>query len=118
MTLTEQIYAQAVLLTQDAESEKLPMLEILCRSAEISLRYNLREGITPEDCKADFVAAASLYALAALSEMDELAQLSEIQAKDLTLRRGSTDTAACCLRYQAEVMLLPYLKDRFSFMGV
>ncbi len=118
MTLTEQIYAQAVLLTQDAESENLPMLEILCRSAEVSLKQNLRDGITPEDCKADFVAAASLYALAALSEMDELAQLSEIQVKDLTMRRGSTNTAACCLRFQAERMIQPYLKERFQFMGV
>lgn len=118
MTLTEQIYAQALLLTQDAESENLPMLEILCRGAENSLRQNLREGITPEDCKADFVAAASLYALAALSEMDEMAQWEQIQAKDLTLRRGSPDSAACCLRYQAEMMMLPYLKERFSFMGV
>ena len=71
--------------------------------------------IDPQDCKADFVAAASLYALAALSEMDEL---QEIKAGDLTLRHGSADSAACCLRYQAEVVIKPYLKDRFSFAGV
>ena len=118
MTLTEQIYAQALVLIQDSEDDKLPMLEVLCRCAENSLRQMLREGITPEDCKADFVAAASLYALAALSEMDELAQMEQIKAGDLTLRRGSTDSAACCLRYQAEMMMTPYMKDRFSFMGV
>lgn len=118
MTLTEQIYAQALVLIQDSEDDKLPMLEILCRCAENSLRQNLREGIAPDDCKADFVAAASLYALAALSEMDEIAQMEQIKAGDLTLRRGSTDSAACCLRYQAEVMMMPYLKDRFTFMGV
>lgn len=118
MTLTEQIYAQAMVLIQDSEDEKLPMLEILCRCAENSLRMNLREGVSPEDCKADFVAAASLYALAAMSEMDEMAQMEQIKAGDLTLRRGSTDSAACCLRYQAEVMMSPYMKDRFSFVGV
>lgn len=118
MSLTEQIYAQALVLIQDSEDEKLPMLEILCRCAENSLRQNLREGVSPEDCKADFVAAASLYALAAMSEMDELAQMDQIKAGDLTLRRGSTDSAACCLRYQAEVMMSPYMKDRFSFVGV
>ena len=118
MTLTEQIYAQALVLIQDSEDDKLPMLEVLCRCAENSLRQMLREGITPEDCKADFVAAASLYALAALSEMDELAQMEQIKAGDLTLRRGSTDSAACCLRYQAEMMMTPYMKDRFNFMGV
>lgn len=118
MSLTEQIYAQALVLIQDSEDEKLPMLEILCRCAETSLRQNLREGVSPEDCKADFVAAASLYALAAMSEMDELSQMDQIKAGDLTLRRGSTDSAACCLRYQAEVMMSPYMKDRFSFVGV
>ena len=118
MTLTEQIYAQALVLIQDSEDDKLPMLEVLCRCAENSLKQNLREGVSPDDCKADFVAAASLYALAALSEMDEVAQMEQIKAGDLTLRRGSTDSAACCLRYQAEMMMAPYLKDRFSFVGV
>lgn len=118
MTLSEQIYAQTMVLVQDSEDEKLPMLEILCRCAETSLRQNLRDGIAPEDCKADFVAAASLYALAAMSEMDDLEQIREIKAGDVTLRRNSTDSAACCLRYQAEVMMKPYMKDRFSFVGV
>ncbi len=118
MTLTEQIYAQALILTQDSHNENLPMLEILCRCAENSLRQTLRDGLSPEDCKADFVAAASLYALAALSEMDELSQMSQIQAGDLTLRRGSTDSAACCLRYQAEMIMSPYMQDRFAFVGV
>lgn len=118
MTLSEQIYAQALVLTQDAQDEDLPLLEVLCRCAESSLRQNLRDGITPEDCKADFIAAASLYALAALSEMDEMSQMQEFKAGDMTLRRGSTDSAACCLRFQAELMIKPYLKDRFSFAGV
>ena len=118
MTLSEQIYTQTMVLVQDSEDEKLAMLEILCRCAESSLRQNLREGITPDDCKADFVAAARVYALAALSEMDDLEQMREIKAGDLTLRRGSQNSAACCLRYQAEVMMKPYMKDRFSFVGV
>ena len=118
MSLTQQIYAQARILTQDAQDSNLAMLEVLCRCAENALRGKLRDGVTPEDCKADFVAAASLYALAALSERDEMAQMEQIQAGDLTLRRGSADSAACCLRYQAEVMMMPYLKDKFQFMGV
>ena len=118
MSLIEQIKAQAMILSQDATELNLPMLEVLCRSAENSLRSKLREGIRPEDCKADFVAAASLLALAALSELDDVAQMTQIQTGDLTLRRGSPDSAACCLRYQAEVMMMPYLKDRFAFLGV
>lgn len=118
MSLTEQIYTQALVLTQDSTDMNLPMLEVLCRSAENALQQKLREGILPEDCKADFVAAASLLALAALSEMDDVAQMAQIQTGDLTLRRGSTDSAACCLRYQAEAIMMPYLKDKFAFMGV
>ena len=118
MSLVEQIYAQALVLTQDSTDMNLPMLEVLCRSAENSLRQKLREGITPEDCKADFVAAASLLALAALSEQDDAAQMEQIHAGDLTLRRGSHDSATCCLRYQAELVIKPYLKDCFSFAGV
>ena len=118
MSLTEQIYAQALVLIQDSTDVNLALLNVLCRSAENTLRQKLREGITPEDCKADFVAAASLFALAALSEVDEVSQMTQIQTGDLTLRRGSTDSAACCLRYQAEVMMTPYLKDKFAFVGV
>lgn len=118
MSLVEQIYAQAMVLIQDSTDVNLPMLELLCRSAENDLRCKLREGILPEDCKADFVASASLLALAALSEMDDVSQMTQIQTGDLTLRRGSSDSAACCLRYQAEVIMRPYLKDAFTFMGV
>ena len=118
MSLVEQIYAQALVLTQDSTDMNLPLLEVFCRSAENALRSKLRDGITPEDCKADFIAAASLLALAALSEADETAQMDQISAGDITFRRGSTDSAACCLRYQAEVVMTPYLKDNFTFMGV
>ena len=118
MTLTEQSYAHARVLTQDSVSDNLPMLEVFCRSAENSLRQKLRKGITPEDCRADFIAAASLLALAALSEVDDVAQMEQIRTGDLTLRRGSTDSAACCLRYQAEIIMRPYLMDHFAFWGV
>ncbi|MBE6947476.1 MAG: hypothetical protein E7454_04420 [Ruminococcaceae bacterium] len=118
MTLAAQIFAQAQLLIQDAQDTNLPMLELLCRGAENSLKKKLRDGITPQDCKADFVAAASLYALAALSEVEDMSRMEHIQAGDLTIRRNSPDSAACCLRYQAEMMIAPYMKDGFSFLGV
>lgn len=118
MTLTEQINAQALVLLRDLQDGDRPMLEVLCRSAEISLKARLIEGVTPEDCRADFVASASLYALAALSEIEHSLQPEQFSAGDLTLRRSSTDAAACCLRYQAETIMRPYLKDSFSFVGV
>ena len=118
MSLTDQIYAQALVLIRDLQDRDRPMLEVLCRSAEVSLLAKLREGVSAEDCKADFVAAASLYALAAMTEMDAQVQLEQFTAGDLTLRRKSNDAAVCCLRYQAELLMMPYVKDRFVFQGV
>ncbi len=118
MTLTEQIYAQALVLIRDLKDGDRPLLELLCRSAEASLRERLRTGISPEDCKADFVAAASLYALAAMTEMETAVQPEQFSAGDLTLRRGSTDAAVCCLRNQAEMIMKSYMRDSFSFVGV
>ena len=94
------------------------MLDVLCTASVASLTARLRTGLTPEDCKADFIAAASLYALAALNEVGDTDRLEEISAGDLTLRKSSADAAANCLRNQAEIMIAPYLKDRFSFRGV
>ena len=118
MSLTEEIYAKALTLVQDSGDVQHTLLETFCRSAENALRQMLRGGIAPEDCKADFVAAASLLALAAMSEMDDVAQMAQIQTGDLTLRRGNTASAPECLREQAQVLMKPYLKDHFSFVGV
>ena len=118
MRLTEQIYAQALVLAQDLADNDRPMLELLCRSAEVQLGQKLREGMTPEDCKADFVASASLYALAALTDMENSNRPEQFTAGDITLRRPSNNVGANCLRYQAGMIMQPYVKDTFSFMGV
>ena len=118
MTLTDQVYAQAMLLAGGLEAKQEALLKILCRGATTSLSARLRDGLTAEDCKADFIAAASLYALAAMSGSSEMDKLEQITAGDITLRRSGSDAAANCLRYQAELMIAPYLKDRFSFKGV
>ena len=118
MMLTDAVYAQAVLLTGQLEERQSQLLLVLCRGACSSLAARLREGLTPEDCKADFIAAASLLALAALNGVGEDASVAQITAGDLTIKKGSRDAAANCLRSQAELMLAPYLQDRFSFLGV
>lgn len=118
MTLTEQIYAHARVLIRDMDSQDQTLLQTLCRAAEVSLTAKLRPGITPEDCRADFIAAASLYAVAALSQVEEGAQLEQLSVSDLTLRRSNSGAADSCLRYQAELLMAPYVADRFSFVGV
>ena len=118
MTLTEQIYAQALLLAGELEQKQMELLKVLCRGANNSLASRLRDGQTPEDCKADYIAPASLFALAALSQADEESAVEMFQAGDLSIKRRSGDAASNCLRNQAELMIAPYLKDRFAFMGV
>lgn len=118
MTLKEQVYAQAVLMSGVDAAEQEVLLEVLCQSAVTGLTQQLTDGLTPEDCLADFVAAASLYALAALSEADVLMRVEQIQIGDMTLKRGGSTAAAACLRYQAELIMAPYLKDRFCFRSV
>jgi hypothetical protein len=44
--------------------------------------------------------------------------MDQVKLGDLTMRRESPDAAACCLRYQADMMMQPYVKDTFAFMGV
>ena len=117
MMLADQVYAQAVLLA-GVEVEQEAILQMFCRSAVAGLKARLRDGVTIEDCKADFVAAASLYALAALSEADEVDNLSQIQIGDVTLRRDKGSAAARCLRKQAELIMFPFVQDGFGFRRV
>ena len=117
MTLAEQVYAQALLMAGDTVSIPEALLKTLCQSATVGLKARLREGLTPDDCKAEFVAAASLYALAAASEVDEMADFSHLQVGDVTMKRGG-GAAAACLRNQARLMIWPYLREQFCFRGV
>ena len=119
MTLTEQVCAQAALLAGRLEEQQKDILDALCAASTASLAARLRDGITPDDCKADFVAAASLYALAAFGCVRD-GNLEQITAGDLTVKRSAerADVASNCLRHQADLMITPYLKDRFTFMGV
>lgn len=118
MTLKEQVYAQAALLAGDLDCRQQDLLSILCAASTSTLAARLREGLTPEDCKADFIASASLFALAALNSIDSSVDVSEFKAGDLTVKRSGTDAASRCLQNQAELMIAPYLKDRFHFAGV
>ena len=120
MMLKEMVFAQALLLAGELEPRQTELLRVLCDGAVSALSAQLREGITPEDCKADFIAAAGLYALAALGSAEESGGVEEFKAGDLTVKKSasSRDAASRCLEIQAQRILAPFLKDRFSFMGV
>ena len=116
MSIGEQVYTQAMMLAGELEGRQADLLNILCGAAAASLAARLREGLTPEDCGADFVTAASLYALAALNGAES--GMEEFKAGDLTVKRSGADAASRCLQGQAERLMGPYLKDRFAFLGV
>ena len=120
MMLKEQVFAQAALLAGELEQRQAELLRVLCAVSASSLAARLKDGLTPDDCKADFIAAASLYALASLNSVDETTTVQEFKAGDLTVKQGSTgkDAASRCLQRQAEMIISPYLKDRFAFLGV
>lgn len=118
MTLTEQVYAQACLLAGDLEAREQEMLRLLCGGAVTTLSSRLRNGLKPEDLRADFVASASLYALASMSGLNMDRNMDEIKVGDVTLKRRDADTASKCLHHQAELIMAPYLADRFSFRGI
>lgn len=118
MTMIDQIYTQALLLAGNLGSEQESLLRTFCIAAERSLAARMKDSLAPEDCKADFIAAASLFALAALSEADKLGNVEQFTAGDVTVRKTNNDAAINCLRNQAELMISPYLKDRFTFLGV
>lgn len=120
MMLTEQVFAHALLLAGDVTERQSRILRVLCEATTASLKARLRDGLTPDDCKADFVASASLMALAALAGVSGDVPVEQITAGDFTVKKGSLsyDAASNCLRSQAELMMGPYLKDRFSFRGV
>lgn len=118
MTLTEQVYAQAVLLADIHGDQQEQLLQVLCQAAVSGLTARLRDGITVDDCRADFVASGALYALAALSEADPVTGLQRVQIGDVTLVPGGASAASRCLRSQANLMMSPYCTDDFSFRGV
>lgn len=118
MTVQEKVFAQALTVAGQLEDRKLALLEVLCRSAVAALAAQLREGLRPEDCLADFTAAASLMALAALSEAGEDASVESFTAGDVSVRKERSEAGANCLRHQARVMMMPYIRDPFAFLGV
>ena len=120
MSLRDQVLAQALLLAGDLTERQQMVLGSLCTATTASLHARLREGLTADDCKADFIASASLLALAAMASVSEDEPVEQITVGDFTVKKGkgSYDAASNCLRAQAELMMTPYLKDNFTFVGV
>ena len=116
--LTQEVIEQAALLASPLDEKQEKLLMLLCEGAVSALRARLREGLTEEDCQQEFVAAASLLALAALQEAEQSGKMAEFRAGDLTVKNREAGSATRCLRNQAELIMAPFLKDTFAFQVV
>ena len=115
--MTEQVYARAILMAGDLDEHRQELLRVLCAANASAMEMRMRDNLTPEDCREEFVTAASLCALADMGGFEEV---TEFKAGDLTVKTGQQgwEQSAVSLRRQAEMMMAPWLKDRFSFVGV
>ena len=111
MTIPDQVLNQAELLAGEVDDTGRERLRLLCATAVGTLKGQLRDGITPEDIREEFVAAASLLAFSRWSRGQDI---QEFRAGDLTVKKGQAGT----LEGDALALLASYLKSGFVFMGV
>ena len=111
MTIADQVLNQAELLTGELDDTGRERLRLLCTAAVRALTAQLRDGLSPEDIREDFVAAASLYALSRWGRGEDI---QEFRAGDLTVKKGQVAN----LEAEALALLGPYLKTGFTFVGV
>ena len=99
MSLRDQVLAQAMLLAGDLSERQQIVLGALCTASTASLNARLREGLTAEDCKADFIASASLLALAAMASVSEDVPVEQITVG--FLREKGEDHLRCGFQLSA-----------------
>ncbi len=114
MTLTEQVYARALALAGELEEREAELLRLFSGAALSALVRRLKEG--GESCREELVAAGSLYALAALMEAD--CGPRRFAAGELTVEKGEAAEAARRLRRQGDLLLAPFAREGFTFLGV
>ena len=118
MSLTEQVMNQVSFMARELAAGDAQLLETVCGAAVSSLEARLRDEVSVEDCQADFVTAAGMIAVAALTDIGDWTGVEQLTAGDLTVRRSDSHKAAEYLRAQAEMLMAPYLKTAFAFLGV
>jgi len=93
----------------------------LAGAAEAELAARLRDGVTEESVKAEFIAGAAFLALSLCSAAAESGGASSWRAGNMsvTRRTGGAVQSASALRQEAEALMAPYLRDGgFAFSGV
>ncbi len=117
MTLTVQIFDQALAMSGNISVQQRQLLHALSTAAESALTVGIRQEQS-EAFRETMVTAGALYALAAFLEADEEHALQSFSAGDLTIHCRNGSEGADTLREQARRMLDPYRIDRFAFRRV
>jgi len=124
MNYTEDIYqkAEAFLGEGQLSSERGAVLESMCELAAAELEARLREGLSPQEIREQFVIAAGILALSLYISLGEGESLSAFKAGNIAVTKktqGQTAASAASLRKMAEAALGACLEDRgFDFRGV
>jgi len=110
-------------LLSSCREDEVQTLEVLCTAAVVQLQQQLKEGLTPENCRECFVPAAAWLAAAQLL----LARGGEgceesFTAGDVSIRRkvaGEMKVLAAAMEEQALRQMQGLLRDRgFVFWSV
>lgn len=117
--MTDEIYALAAFLSPDPEPNET-VLRALCRAAEKEIAFKLKSNFTPELCKDSFVMAAALVAVSHYEDALRAANgsVKAFSVGDFSVSADDGGRAGKALRAQAELLMMPFSKNGFSFMGV
>lgn len=118
MSLTEQVVSQIQFIAPELTEENTELVEIVAYAAVATLQARLRDGVEPEDCLPDFITAAGMHALAALTIVDNWETVADFSAGDVSVRPKSRQQVVEYLQTQADALIAPYLKIPFVFQGV
>ena len=115
---SEEIYKMALTLGEDPSES----LENYAKAAAEQLEHLLREDITAEECKDTFIFAGALMTRAMAIESAISGEIYSYTAGSVSVTEKGEDSPgkkADRLRIQAEMLMAPYIDDRyFSFQGV
>lgn len=114
--MTADIYAIAAVFTGSGSEDQV--LLALCRAAEQELTARLRPGLTPEDCRESFVCAAALLAASHFGSGRTAGGIRSFAVGSVSVSAGGESQTSEDLRTQAMLLMRPFCRGEFSFVGV
>ena len=118
MAMLDDIYTMAAVFAGPSGDEEQAALRTVCQAVQAGLSARLRPGITPETCEQAFVCAAAWMAVCCFGAGMSGDGVTAFSAGDISVSLGAKNAAAEALRTQAELLMAPYVRDSFCFLGV